>query len=297
MKERIKDKLRLFLSTVVLFLLGISCITLGFLAVESSEIKLISDNQRVIKTILPIAVTLVIMIAFILQGCDNYFIFRLTVIFFCLVIAVCFAICILRLSGVEEIISSAEKLRAVIKSYGKFTVPAFIIFQICQVVFLPVPSIVAFGVGVALFGVVKTAIISYFSILIASVIAFLIGRKLGYRAVSWLVGKKALNKGLNLIRGKDEMAITLMLVFPFFPDDLLCFMSGLTSMTLKRFVLTVAITRLISILFLTFTYMGIFKRFITNPVLLFWLIFLVIASIICIYLYRSAKKRRADSLR
>ena len=79
----------------------------------------------------------------------------------------------------------------------------FIVINFLQVVILPIPGIIAVGTGVALFGAFKCAVFSLIGILIGSIVAFYIGRILGYKVVSWLVGKETIDKWLNNIKNKS----------------------------------------------------------------------------------------------
>lgn len=157
------------------------------------------------------------------------------------------ALCFMTASGLKEHVSSVEELRSFINSFGANAVLVIIAFQILQVVILPVPGFVAVGATVALFGAFKGAIVSLIGILAGSFIAFYIGRSLGYKAASWVVGEKTLNKVLDKVEGKDKAVLTVMFVFPFFPDDVLCFVAGLSTMSEKYFSVMIILARVISV--------------------------------------------------
>ena len=77
--------------------------------------------------------------------------------------------------------------------------------------------------------------------------AFFIGRKLGYKAVAWIVEAETLKKWQKRLKGKDNLILTMMFILPLFPDDILCFIAGLSSMSKAYFLIMVTITRLIGI--------------------------------------------------
>ena len=153
---------------------------------------------------------------------------------------------LLFISGLWDKIDSVASLRALIASYGKYAVPAFLLMQILQVVVLPIPGVVAIGVGVAMFGAFKGAVYSFIGITAGSFIGFFIGRSFGYKVASWLVGKSSLDKTLQAVKGKDKALLTAMFLLPFFPDDVLCFVAGLSSMSKTYFSVMIVVTRLIS---------------------------------------------------
>lgn len=153
---------------------------------------------------------------------------------------------LLFVSGLWDKIDSVSSLRALISGYGKYAVPAFLLMQILQVVVLPIPGVVAIGVGVAMFGAFKGAVYSFIGITTGSFIGFFIGRSFGYRVAGWLVGKSSLDKTLQTVKGKDKALLTAMFLLPFFPDDVLCFVAGLSSMSKAYFSVMIVVTRLIS---------------------------------------------------
>ena len=124
---------------------------------------------------------------------------------------------------------------------------AYIILQFLQVIILPIPGILSTAVGVALFGAFYTTVYSFIGIVLGSILAFYIGRKFGLKAVSWMVGEETLNKWQKKLKGKDNFILTLAFLLPLFPDDILCFLAGLSSMTNKYFLTMICISRLLAI--------------------------------------------------
>lgn len=150
-------------------------------------------------------------------------------------------------TGMLGKISSVEELRSYIENTGNLAAIIYIVFCFLQVVLLPVPGSVAVAAGVAMFGPWKCAVFSFIGISLGSVVAFALGRWLGYKAVCWIVGKDSIDKWLEKLKGKDYLILSLMFLLPMFPDDVLCFVAGLSSMTWPYFVVMILITRLISV--------------------------------------------------
>lgn len=234
-------------------------------------------------------VSLVMGLMFIVMLCSLiFYIFEFKSLYR---LAICLIVCLLIISGIFFAVcatgfikdmTSIEALREYIESSGNWAVWVFILFQFLQVVILPIPSTVTVMAGVALFGPLKCSIFSFIGIFIGSVLAFGIGRWLGYKVVSWIVGKEDLDKWLKKIKGKDYLILSIMFLLPLFPDDVLCFIAGLSSMTWGYFLVMIFVTRALSITLSAYsfdtipftTWWGIlcWVLIISAVVALFWLV-------------------------
>ncbi len=161
---------------------------------------------------------------------------------FCLVL-----IFIFQKTGFFTLIASSEGLQQYLEKSGAWMPILYILLQYLQVILLPIPSIVSTVAGLALFGAFKTMIFSLIGILLGSITAFFIGRRLGYKAVSWIVGEDTLRKWRKKLKGKDNLILTIMFILPLFPDDVLCFVAGLSSMSNRYFLAMIVFARVIGI--------------------------------------------------
>lgn len=182
----------------------------------------------------------------------------------------CIVFFVICATGIITKINSIQALRDYIDGFGNWAVFLFILFCFLQVIILPVPGSVAVAAGVALFGPLKCAIYSFIGIGIGSIVAFAIGRWIGYKAVKWIVGKDTLDKWLKNLKGKDYLILSLMFLLPMFPDDVLCFIAGLSSMTWPYFLIMITVTRVISVF--TTAYSFGFIPFTTWWGILIWII-------------------------
>lgn len=167
-----------------------------------------------------------------------------TLIFLLLFGVVFYIICA---TGIINKITSIQALRDYIGQFGNMAVFLFILFCFLQVIVLPVPGSAAVAAGVALFGPFKCMIFSFIGIVAGSIVAFAIGRWVGYKAVKWIVGKDSLDKWLKKLKGKDYLILSIMFLLPLFPDDVLCFVAGMSSMTWSYFLIMIFVTRAISV--------------------------------------------------
>lgn len=191
------------------------------------------------------ALVLAYILFFILDKPVVYRLIMCTLIFAAISGAIFFTICA---TGIIKKIRSIEALRDYISQFGSMAVLLYILFCFLQVVILPVPGSVTVAAGVALFGPLKCSIYSFIGITLGSVVAFAIGRWIGEKAVQWIVGKDTLKKWLKKLKGKDYLILSIMFLLPLFPDDVLCFVAGLSSMTWPYFLIMIIVTRATSIL-------------------------------------------------
>lgn len=161
---------------------------------------------------------------------------------FCLI--VCF---ILQKTGFFAVIKDADSLQAYLAEAGAWMPAFYVLLQYLQVVVLPIPSIVSTVAGVALFGPFWTTVYSLIGIMLGSITAFFIGRKLGHKAVAWMVGEETLEKWQKKLKGKDNLVLTLMFLLPVFPDDILCFVAGLSTMSFSYFAVMILVSRVLAI--------------------------------------------------
>ncbi len=144
-------------------------------------------------------------------------------------------------------LQNPDDLQALIQSTGAWSYIVFVLVQFLQVTFIPLPAIVPTLVGTLLFGPGMATILSLIGIGLGSIFAFVLGDKLGERVVSWIVGKKNVEKYGNMLYDKGKYMFFLMMLFPVFPDDILCLVAGMTSMSYRFFFTTLILTRPIGI--------------------------------------------------
>ena len=189
-------------------------------------------------------------------------------------------------TGFIEVLRDADKFEAYLERSGSWMSVLFILLQFAQVVLLPIPSTVTVVAGSALFGPLLGSVYSLIGIMIGSLVAFLIGRYAGYRVVAWIVGQETLDKWLKKIKGKDKLFLSAMFLLPVFPDDVLCFVAGLSSMSVWFFLAVILISRILAIF--TTSYAIALIPFTTWWGLLIWGIFFLLVILLFVVLYKKS---------
>ena len=90
-------------------------------------------------------------------------------------------------------------------------------------------------------------LISYISVIISSLIMYLLGRFGGYKICVKMLGEKDCEKANELLEAKSIVYFPLMMMFPAFPDEALIMIAGTIKMKLKYFVPSILLCRGIGI--------------------------------------------------
>lgn len=146
-------------------------------------------------------------------------------------------------SGLLEEINSVEDLRALIGRAGPMAGVAYFLLQMMTVIIAPIPSNVTMMAGALALGFWPAMILGVLAVICGSVIVFLAARALGRNAVQRFLDRGVMERYLPVIEEKQDMFLFLTMLFPFFPDDALCILAGLTTISLRRFVLILAAAR------------------------------------------------------
>ena len=159
------------------------------------------------------------------------------------VLALAAGAAVLYKNGWFERIGSVEELRALIDEAGAFAGIVFFLLQMLTVIVAPIPSNVTMMAGALALGFWPSLLLGIAAIWAGSLIMFLLSRRLGQRAVQGFIDRSVMEKYLPLIEEKQDMFLFLTLLFPFFPDDMLCILAGLTSMPTGRFAVIMLLAR------------------------------------------------------
>ncbi len=285
--------LKEILIVVAVFLLGCSSIIFFVLYFELSEVANLQIYISV--CVATVSICAIFSVAFFRKNSGIFF-----KLFFLASLAVCLLLCVIytiKITGFNKKIASINELRDYISSFGGNAVFLFICLQFLQVVVLPLPSFIAVGAGVLLFGPFRGALYSSIGIISGSLVAFWFARVFGVKVVTWLVGQKNLRKGLSLIEGRDKLIFTFMFLFPFFPDDLLCFVAGLTSLNATFFSVMIVVVRMITIFMSSYSFNNSLIPYDTWWGLLLWLAFFIVVVFASVkILKRKPNNARSDKI-
>lgn len=155
----------------------------------------------------------------------------------------------LRESGFFRAASSVQGLKDYIESFAPYSHIVFVLVQLFSVVLAPIPSNITATAGGVLFGTWSSFFMTAGAVLGGSVLVFVLARALGRPFAERLVSRKVSEHYLDLMRRKRHAFLVLAFLFPYFPDDIICILAGLTDLPISHFVLIALLTRPWGLLF------------------------------------------------
>jgi uncharacterized membrane protein YdjX (TVP38/TMEM64 family) len=137
-----------------------------------------------------------------------------------------------------------ERTGAYIESFGPAAPLVFMLIQVLQVMFAPVPGEATGFIGGYLFGVVKGFLYSSLALSLGSLINFGVGRFLGQRYVRKLIPERHLKRFDTMIKREGALIVFILFILPGFPKDYLCLFLGLSALPIKIFFFMATIGRM-----------------------------------------------------
>ena len=147
------------------------------------------------------------------------------------------------------IFASQEAFRTFVEGFGIWDVFIFIIIQTISVVFPVLPTTVGCIAGIVIFGPWLGFLYNYIGICLGSIIAFLFSKKYGSYFVRGVVSARTFDKYIGWVDNgkKFDKMFALAIFFPGAPDDILCYIAGLTKMRFRKFILIILLGKPMSI--------------------------------------------------
>lgn len=133
---------------------------------------------------------------------------------------------------------SVETLQQYIAGFGILAPLVLTVIQAAQVVLPVLPGFLGCAVGAVMFGCAGGFWCNYIGISLGSMIAFLLARKYGQGLVSKMFPGEKYQKWARWAAESKSYTTILFLgmVLPLFPDDYFCYFTGITKMSIRKFV-------------------------------------------------------------
>lgn len=139
--------------------------------------------------------------------------------------------------------TSLEGMRGYIEYFSPYSHAVYFLIQLLSVIIAPIPSNITALAGAVLFGTWTSFLLTAAAVIGGSMLVFWLARVLGRSFADKFVSQRVSDKYLEVIKRKRDIFLILVFLFPFFPDDLICILAGLTDVGYLRFFLIVTLTR------------------------------------------------------
>lgn len=196
---------------------------------------------------------------------------------------------LIRGSGlVQQYINNPEMLKTLILGVGIWAPLVVIFLQFFQTTISIIPSQVTTVIAGFLFGPIWGLFYSLIGAFFGSLLIFTISRKYGKRIALKFFEKKDIVHFNHLFKQKKRWSLFLARIAPIFPNDLVSFCAGLTSIKTREFNFISTIGFLVQMIILTY-----FGSELASGKISFTLIAisLVVSALILISLFKNKIKR------
>lgn len=139
--------------------------------------------------------------------------------------------------------TSLEGIQTYIEEFSPYSQLVFFLVQLASVIIAPIPSNITAAAGALMFGMWQSFILTWLAVAMGSMVVFALARLLGQTFANQFVSEKISHRYLDLIKRKRDVFLSLVFLFPFFPDDLICILAGLTDIGYLRFFIIVTLFR------------------------------------------------------
>lgn len=203
------------------------------------------DNLHRIAVIVSISLFFVLGILIPILSKNHPIIYRILLFSLIILSIILIAYIILDRTGLLYKFKDTEEIKKFIIDSGKWGIIVFFLLNLLQVLILPIPAAVTMVIGVMIYGPHISFLISTVATIAGSIILFWLGKTFGRKIAYWMFGKEKAEKYAKILSDKGKGIFIIMMLFPFFPDDLICIIAGVTSMTYRFFLISMIITRTI----------------------------------------------------
>lgn len=148
-----------------------------------------------------------------------------------------------------------QDVQTFLAGLGNWGYVLFILIQVVTNVFLfiiPGQTLQFIALGLLLYSPLETFSLVLIGMIIASFINFMIGRLLGKNFVMRIIGEETYLKYQSKLATKAYIYYPIMMLLPFFPDDEVTLLVGLTKMNVFYFIIVTTLTRAVGVAVFTF---------------------------------------------
>jgi uncharacterized membrane protein YdjX (TVP38/TMEM64 family) len=140
-----------------------------------------------------------------------------------------------------EFFGNRQRLQEWVKGFGPWAPLVSIALNAAQVLLAPIPGQIVGLANGYLYGVWLGTLYSMIGLVLGRAMAMALGRWFGRGLVELLVKREQLEKWDRLAHRRGPLFFFLVFLLPFLPDDLACFLVGLSPLPIPRMVVLSAL--------------------------------------------------------
>ncbi len=146
--------------------------------------------------------------------------------------------------GLWQVFTDPQALEAWVVSLGAWGPVVIVVADFLQVLLAPLPGqFVGIAAGY-LYGVWWGTVLAMIGLMLGTLVAVWLSRLFGRPLAERVAGKEMLERLDGYMERGGSVALLLIFLIPFLPDDLVCFIAGLTPFRVGRILLLALIGRL-----------------------------------------------------
>lgn len=147
-------------------------------------------------------------------------------------------------SPIGALFRDEEQLSVLLQGWGRWAPLVTIGLHVLQVLTAPIPGTAIDAVNGLLFGPWLGTLYSMIGLIIGSTLVMGLARRFGRPIMERFVDPSSIERIDRLVERRGSLVIFLIFLFPFLPDDTVCFLAGLTPIPLLELVLLAIAGRL-----------------------------------------------------
>jgi uncharacterized membrane protein YdjX (TVP38/TMEM64 family) len=142
------------------------------------------------------------------------------------------------------LLGDRERLQAWVARLGPWGPLATIGLNVAQVILAPIPGQFVGVMNGYLYGVAAGTLYSMIGLIIGTAAAMILGRRFGRPLVERLLPEDQLTRWDDITAHQGPWFFFLVFLFPFVPDDVTCFLVGLSPLSIPRMLILTTLGRL-----------------------------------------------------
>jgi uncharacterized membrane protein YdjX (TVP38/TMEM64 family) len=146
--------------------------------------------------------------------------------------------------GLAYPFGSAEQFRSWVEGLGAWGPIAYVLAQAAQVVVVPIPGTLFPSVGALAFGPWPALGLALAGLALGSALVFLLARRWGRPLAVRLAGEERIDRYGAVITARGGLLLWLVFLLPLLPDDAVCLVAGLSTISFRRFMVIATVGRL-----------------------------------------------------